>query len=211
MKLGFFITGTDTGVGKTTVACLLLNIFNQRGYRTAAVKPIASGCEMTAQGLKSPDALKLQTAAHLQFSYDNINPFAFLPPIAPHIAAKQVNQKLKAANVYSKCLPILQSTADCILIEGVGGWKVPLNEQETMADLAVLFGFPVIMVVQLKLGCLNAALLTYESIQSMSVPIAGWIANAPGEVMLCETENINTLLKMLPIPYLGKYPDIHIE
>lgn len=237
---GYFITGTDTGVGKTTVACELLKQWRNSGKKTAALKPIASGCykynsahkkigevteEKNGGQLRSQDADRLINEATLKFPYEWVNPFAFLPPIAPHIAAEAVGIQLTVDLIYEKCLAILQSEADYIVVEGAGGFKVPLNEEETMATLAVRFGFPVILVVALRLGCLNHAILTVEAMLASGVPIAGFVINDMNrndmngsdmdrserdqnglstKKMLCSNENKKALRRLLQIPYLGE-------
>lgn len=223
---GFFITGTNTNVGKTTIAVQLLQDLNNFGFKTAALKPIATGSEIfnfnhNPMAINS-DALKLQKAASLKFPYDQVNPLSFVPPIAPHLAAEKENITLTKKLLYQRCNPILQSQADFIVVEGAGGWKVPINYEETMADFAKMLGFPVILVVKLRLGCLNEALLTYESILNSQLPIVGWIANSFSknnienvtqkknsmshhENSLIEEENIESLKKLLPISYWGKF------
>jgi len=200
MKQGYFITGTDTDIGKTYIAVSLLKHYNQQGLKTAALKPISSGCIETADGLHNDDALKLQATMSMDFPYKHINPIAFKPRIAPHLAATQVGSQLSVAKTLTACQPILNSDYDRLLIEGAGGWHVPLNNKETVADLAIAFGFPVILVVGLKLGCLNHALLTWQSMKARQVPIAGWIANCIDPNMHQQEENIATLETHFDIP-----------
>jgi len=195
MKKAYFITGTDTNVGKTYVTVDLLKHFNQQGKKTAALKPIASGCEQTVDGLRNNDAILLQNAMSMDFPYHHINPFAFEPPIAPHLAAEENNTELTVKNVIKSCNPILNSDYDVLLIEGVGGWNVPLNDKEYLPDLAAAFGFPVILVVAIRLGCLNHALMTWQNMKARNTPIAGWIANCIDPEMLYQQENIATLEK----------------
>lgn len=194
---GLFITGTDTGVGKTTTAVNILERLNHRGYRTAASKPIETGCLETTQGLRGKDAVALQAAANFKCTYDEINPYPFLPPIAPHIAAAQTKQNLSVDMLMNSTQALIKKLnlhhLDYLFVEGVGGFQVPLNANETMADFATALKFPILLIVGLRLGCLNMARLTFESIQKRSLPFAGWIACAIDPDMLCVSENIKYL------------------
>lgn len=200
MKKAYFITGTDTDAGKTHTTVQLLKYYHQQGFKTAALKPIASGAEQTKQGLRNDDALQLQAAMSMNFPYEHINPIVFEPPIAPHIAAEKMGRPLTVERILTACQPILNSDYDLLFIEGAGGWNVPLNNHESLADLAVAFGFPIILVVGMKLGCLNHAILTWECIQQKQAPIAGWVANRLNPDMLCQEENIATLEKRFQMP-----------
>ncbi len=202
MKHGYFITGTDTGVGKTRIATALLTAFNARGFSTAAMKPIATGCANTAQGLRNDDALALQQHASLQLRYEQVNPYTFEPAIAPHLAATQAGQTIDLARI-RRGLDILSAQADVVIVEGVGGWSVPLNADATVADLAYDLRLPVILVVGLRLGCLNHALLTAQSIEQSDLPFAGWIANVIDPTMQCIEENIEALRERIAVPWLG--------
>lgn len=202
MKYGYFITGTDTGVGKTRISTALLTAFNARGLSTAAMKPIATGCTPTAHGLRNDDALALQQHASLQLSYEQVNPYAFAPAIAPHLAAAQAGQIIDLARI-KHGLDILSAQADAMIVEGVGGWLVPLNADVTLADLVYELGLPVILVVGMRLGCLNHALLTAQSIEQFDLPFAGWIANVIDPAMQCIEENIQALRERIATPWLG--------
>lgn len=202
MKHGFFITGTDTGVGKTRVSTALLTVFNARGFSTAAMKPVASGCTTTAQGLRNDDALALQQHATLQVPYEQVNPYAFEPAIAPHIAAAQAGQSIDFVRI-KHGLDILSMQVDVVIVEGVGGWLVPLNREATIADLARMLGLPVILVVGVRLGCLNHALLSVESIEQSGLPMVGWVANVIDPGMQCVEENITALRERIAVPWLG--------
>lgn len=194
----FFVAGTDTGVGKTHVACHLLMEARQRGLKTLGLKPLAAGAEKTSHGLRNEDALLLQQASTVQFAYEDINPFCFAEPVAPHIAASENNVALSAAGIAAKIQMLLdKSDAELVIIEGAGGWRVPLNETETMADVVKLLGIPVILVVGMKLGCINHAILTAEAIRSDGINLHGWIANNPGNPMPCLEENISALAHFL--------------
>ena len=202
MKQGYFITGTDTGVGKTRIATALLTAFNARGFSTAAMKPVATGCNNTAQGLRNDDALALQQHASLQLSYEQVNPYAFEPAIAPHLAAAQAGQTIDVARI-KQGFDILSVQADVVIVEGVGGWLVPLNADATVADLAYDLKLPVILVVGLRLGCLSHALLTAQSIEQSGLMFTGWIANVIDPAMQCIEENIEALRERIATPWLG--------
>ena len=202
---GYFITGTDTGVGKTVVTLGLMHALQSRGNTVVAMKPVAAGCELTPAGLRNDDALRLQQQASLELDYAQLNPYAFAPAIAPHIAAEQAGMQIdinKINSVY-KGLSLL---ADCVLVEGAGGWQVPLNAHATLADLASALGLEVILVVGLRLGCLNHALLSAQSIASNGCELAGWVANhiLPGSE--ATAANINALESRLTCPRLGTIP-----
>ncbi len=206
MKKGFFVAGTDTEIGKTTISLSLLKLFAQQGYTTAALKPVASGADKTDQGLRNQDALQLQQAATMDLAYQQVNPFVFAEPISPNFAAAKVKRELTAQQIVEACQPVLNSAADIIVIEGIGGWMVPINQSETMADVAKEFGLPVILVVGMRLGCLNHGLLTYEAIRKSDLPLAGWIANQIDNDMLCMEENIAYLQQRIDAPLLSTIP-----
>lgn len=205
MKYGYFITGTDTGVGKTRVSTALLSVFNSRGFSTAAMKPIATGCSNTAEGLRNDDALRLQQHASLPLTYEQVNPYAFAPAIAPHLAAEQAERVIDM-DLIKRSFGALAVRADVVIVEGVGGWLVPLNRDATMADLAKSIGLPVILVVAIRLGCLNHALLSTESIEQSDLPYAGWVANLVDPAMPCIEENIAALRERIGAPWLGSVP-----
>lgn len=199
--MGFFVTGTDTEVGKTRISIALVDILKQHVQRVAVMKPIASGCEKTTQGLRNDDAMQLQQHANVVLPYDMMNPYAFEPAIAPHIAAKQDNVEMDLAHIKQNFDAILQQ-ADAIIVEGAGGWLVPLNSTQTMSDLAIVLDLPIILVVSLKLGCINHALLTVQAIESSGLKLHGWVANQiePNE----QTEEIvKTLQHGISAPCLG--------
>lgn len=204
--LAFFITGTDTEVGKTTIAAGLLAAANRRGLKTAAIKPIASGCERTQEGLRNADALLLQRTMSLPLDYDEINPIALEPAIAPHLAAEQAGVRVNAMQLSGICRGVLMQRADLTLIEGAGGWRVPLNSRELLSQLPKNLGLPVIMVVGMRLGCINHALLTAESIARDGLFLAGWVANSCGADMPHLAENIATIKGYLRAPCLGEVP-----
>ena len=206
MANAYFVTGTDTDVGKTIIAAGLLAAANAKGFSTAAIKPVAAGCERTPEGLRNADALLLQRTMSLQLPYEQINPIAFEPPIAPHIAAQQVGIKLSESRLAGICRGVLLQRADLTLIEGAGGWRVPLSERELLSRLPAELGVPVIMVVGMRLGCINHALLTAEAIARDGRQLAGWVANRCVPAMSCYDENVATLKQFLRAPCLGEVP-----
>ena len=206
MPKAYFVTGTDTDVGKTLVTCGLLKKARIQGLTTAAVKPISAGCEETPAGLRNADALALQQAMTIDMPYDQINPVAFLPPIAPHIAAHESGRMITVDRLSGICRGVLMKRTDLTLLEGAGGWRVPLNSRETLADLARVLQLPVILVVGLRLGCLNHALLTAEAIRRDGLTIVGWVANAVTPDMPRRAENILTIEGEVGVPCLGEVP-----
>jgi len=202
---GYFVTGTDTGIGKTVIALGLMQSLQARGMRVAGMKPVASGCERTPQGLRNDDALQLQRQSSVVLDYALVNPYVFEPAIAPHIAARQAGVRIDPDSIKSACLQIA-AQADCVLVEGVGGWAVPLNEHDMLPDLACLLGLPVILVVGIRLGCLNHALLSADAITRSGLPLAGWVANCMEPQTLCADEVISTLESRLSPPLLGVVP-----
>ena len=202
----FFVAGTDTEIGKTTIACGLLEAGNQRGWRTLALKPVAAGAEPSEDGPRNDDAVALMQSASVKLSYEQVNPVLFEPPIAPHIAAQQAGKRLTVSQLAGYCRGGLMTPSDLALVEGAGGWRVPLSGRETLAGLAVELQLPVILVVGMKLGCLNHALLTAEAIRRDGLPLAGWVANTVDRNMSCFEENVETLRQLLPAPCLGVVP-----
>jgi dethiobiotin synthetase len=207
-KKWLFITGTDTDVGKTVIATGFLAAANQAGLRTAAIKPIAAGCELTEQGMTNTDALQLQAAASHKVSYQQINPVALEPAIAPHIAANEAGKRLTAARLTGFCRGLSLLPVDLIVLEGAGGWRVPINERETLADVACELNCAVIVVVGMRLGCLNHTLLTIEAIRLDGLKIAGWVANIIDPDMPRLNENIDTLKQRIAEPCLGTVPKL---
>lgn len=201
----FFIAGTDTNVGKTLVAAGLLVAAKNQGLTTAALKPVAAGCEKTDAGLRNSDALLLQSVITEPLVYEQINPIALEAAIAPHIAAQQEKRVLSADRLAGFCRGSL-NLADFTLVEGAGGWRVPLNPQETLADVAKILRLPVILVVGVRLGCINHALLTVEAIRNDGLQLAGWVANCIDADMPVLHENIHSLAARIPAPCLGVVP-----
>ncbi len=206
MAKQFFIAGTDTDVGKTVIAAGLLAAANAKGLSTVALKPVAAGCEHSADGLRNGDALLLQETMSLSLPYEQVNPVALEPAIAPHIAAEQASRRMQVSQLAGFCRGVFMQRADFSLVEGAGGWRVPLNPREALADLARELQLPVILVVGMKLGCINHALLTAEAIRADGLPLAGWVANQPAEAMPCLRENIDSLAARLRAPCLGEVP-----
>lgn len=205
-KHSFFVAGTDTDAGKTIVAAGLLAAANCRGLSTMGLKPIAAGCKRTDEGLRNSDALLLQTTASIKLPYEQVNPFTFEAAIAPHIAAINEKRMLSADRISAMCRGSLMQSADFAIVEGAGGWRVPLNQRETMAHIPKQLNIPVIMVVGMKLGCINHALLTAESIARDGLYLAGWVANKIDPEMSCYDENVATIDAMLRAPLIAEIP-----
>lgn len=204
MKI-YFITGTDTHVGKTYVSSILLQSWKIQGFSTLALKPIASGCFNQNRHCLNEDALTLQRHASVAFPIKKINPFAFTDAIAPHIAAQKLGTPLTKQAVLTQIQSLIkQSPAERILIEGAGGWLLPLNDRECYSEVIADLNIPVILVVGMRLGCINHSRLTYQAIKASSVTWAGWIANDVDPHMLAVKENIESLKHWLPEPFLGQ-------
>lgn len=207
MSLTLFVTGTDTGVGKTYAACALIRALRAAGLRIGAMKPIASGCERTADGLRNDDALALIEATGRPLAYADVNPYAFEPPIAPHLAAAAMNVDIDLA-VLDAAHARLAADCQVLVVEGAGGWRVPLSAEAdrlSFAGWVADHNWPVLLVVGLRLGCLNHALLTAESIVRR-VPLVGWIANRLPPEQPAWRDNVATLTQQLMAPLLGCLP-----
>ncbi len=202
---GFFVTGTDTGVGKTYVSAQLLRALRAQGLHALAMKPIASGAIETAEGLRNDDAVCLQQAASENVAYEIINPFVFAPAIAPSIAASLLSVEIDPNQILD-CYRQLQARAQLVLVEGVGGWRVPLSDELQTVDLVRRLGLSVIMVVGLRLGCINHAILTAEAIQRDGLRLFGWYANIIEPKLEYQDENIATLSRAISAPMLGVIP-----
>src|SRR5574340_560293 len=196
---GLFVTGTDTGVGKTRVAVALIRALRARGLRVAAMKPVSAG---SGPGGLNEDVAALLEATDVAADLRDVNPYAFVEPIAPHIAAQQSGVRIDL-EVIAAAHARLAAMADVVVVEGAGGWRVPLNEREDMADLAQALGLPVVLVVGMRLGCLNHALLTAESIAGRQLPWAGWVGNHIDPTMAQQAANLDALRARLPAPCLG--------
>jgi dethiobiotin synthetase len=197
-----FITGTDTGVGKTRVAAALCRGLAARGTRVAAMKPVASGCALTPDGLRSEDALLLLGAMNVRARYSEVNPYAFAPAIAPHIAAREAGVDIDFT-VLDRAYERLRMRSHVLIVEGAGGWLAPLDSSRAFADLAVHWQMDVLLVVGMRLGCLNHALLTAESIERRGLRLRGWVANSIDPEFERVTENISSLEGRISAPCLG--------
>ncbi|QXI38886.1 dethiobiotin synthase [Pseudomonas xantholysinigenes] len=206
MSQAYFIAGTDTDVGKTTIAAGLLHAARQLGLSTLAAKPVASGCVVTAKGLRNSDALALIDESSVKLPYEAINPFAFEPAIAPHVAAREAGVALSVPALRDAMQQVLAQHADFTLIEGAGGWRVPLSDHANLSDLAIALKLPVILVVGVRLGCINHALLSAEAIARDGLQLAGWVANIVDPRTARLEENLSSLAERLPAPCLGRVP-----
>ncbi len=207
MKQKYFVAGTDTDAGKTLISAALLYKAKSAGMTTVGLKPIAAGCEETPDGLRNDDALKLIEQSTEKLPYEQVNPIAFARPIAPHIAGQLLQRPLSAGRIVGLLRGVLMiNRAQFSLVEGAGGYRVPLNPKETLADVSKELKLPVILVVGMKLGCLNHALLTVESIQRDGLKLAGWVANRIDGDMDVYEENVETLHAMIQAPCLGEVP-----
>ena len=203
MEHAYFVAGTDTGVGKSVVAAGLLAAAADRGMRTVGLKPVAAGCD--EQG-HNEDALLLQSVMTETLDYSQVNPVALRQAIAPHLAALHEGRKIRCATLAAHCRDVLSGPARFAVVEGAGGWRVPLNHRETIARLAVELQLPVILVVGMRLGCINHALLSAEAIRGDGLRLAGWVANRIDPDMACYPENVATLAAALAAPLLAEIP-----
>ncbi len=201
----FFVTGTDTGVGKTLIACTLLHRLRSRGLRALGMKPIAAGVEPTPEGLANPDVVALRQASSWAAPMSQVNPYCFEPPIAPHLAAASVGVRIELGPI-RKAFEVRRQSSDAIVVEGVGGFLVPLNDCEDAGDMAVALALPVVLVVGMRLGCLNHALLTQQAVAARSLRLAGWIANSIDPNMARFQENVEALRERIAAPLLGIIP-----
>ncbi|HET7635847.1 MAG TPA: dethiobiotin synthase [Burkholderiales bacterium] len=204
---GYFVTGTDTGVGKTLVSCALLHALACRGRRAIGMKSVASGCERVADEWRNEDVENLIAASGVSAPRALINPYHFVPPIAPHIAAGQAGESIELARI-EVAFAALARSAGTVIVEGVGGFYVPLNAREDTADLACRLALPVILVVGLRLGCLNHALLTAAAIRARGLTLAGWVANGIDPDMDDPAQNVATLDARIAAPRLAHIPPL---
>ncbi|MDC8444421.1 MAG: dethiobiotin synthase [Nitrosomonas sp.] len=201
MSAGLFVAGTDTGVGKTYISCLLLHALAARNKAVVGMKPIAAGCENG----RWQDAELLRFASNVDVPLNDLNPYALQAPIAPHIAALQENVAIEIAYI-GQCYDRLTRNAEVVVVEGVGGFLVPINAHETTADLAKALDLPVILVVGMRLGCISHTLLTVQAIKHAGLCLAGWVANCVDPGMLAQEENIAALQQKVDAPLLGRVP-----
>ena len=200
--MSYFVTGTDTGVGKTLISCALLHGFSAQGKRVVGMKPVAAGCDDDGQ---NEDVLQLRAAGNVAVGYGQINPYCFVPAIAPHLAAQRAGVIMQFSRIAASYHE-LAAQADVVIVEGAGGLLVPLNAQQDSADLVEELGLPLILVVGMRLGCLNHALLTVEAIKQRGLTLAGWVANIIDPEMAMIEQNIAALQQRIAAPLLGTVP-----
>lgn len=205
MRRAWFVTGTDTGVGKTLVSAALLTALVRSGRRVLGMKPVASGCDVTAHGLRSADAAALCAASNVAADYIDVNPYALAAPTAPHLAAAAEGRQIDSGVIHAHYARLTQC-ADDVVVEGVGGWLVPISHAQTMADVACALELPVILVVGLRLGCLNHALLTQRAISASGCRLVAWVANTlQGDPL---DGYVEALTERLDAPCLGVVPAV---
>jgi dethiobiotin synthetase len=203
---GLFITGTDTGVGKTVIAAAVVRALVAQGHRVAVMKPVASGSDRTPEGLRNEDALTLMAASNVAAPYDRVNPYCFEPAISPHIAAEEACITVDTAHI-RRNFDALAAAADLVVVEGAGGWLAPISPAASIRDLANTLALPVVLVVGIRLGCINHARLTKLAIEtSPQAKLAGWIANTIDRTMPRQKENLETLTRLLGEPPLAMVP-----
>ena len=202
---GVFITGTDTGIGKTLIACAVLDLLGKAGASTCGFKPVAAGARLTPQGLRNDDAEQLMIHASVALEYEEVNPVVLTEAIAPHIAAERAGVEIRI-DALVRHYEALSARARHVVIEGAGGWLVPLGGGKSVADLAAALGAPVVLVVGLRLGCLNHALLTAEDIRRRGLTLLGWVANGVDPAMPEQAANIATLDEAIPAARIGQVP-----
>ncbi|MBS1202298.1 MAG: dethiobiotin synthase [Chromatiaceae bacterium] len=200
-----FVTGTDTGCGKTEVSLGLMAAWQARGLRVLAMKPVATGCHPGHSGLRNEDALRLQHQGSSEAPYGLVNPYTFEHPIAPHIAAGQAGVEIELASIAS-AYRRLAAESDRVVVEGIGGWRVPLGSSLSVSDIPKALKLPVLLVVGLRLGCLNHALLTMESIRAQGCYLAGWVANGIDPKMQASDANLATLAALMGAACIGVIP-----
>lgn len=200
--MNYFVTGTDTGVGKTLISCALLQGFAAQGKRVVGMKPVAAGCDDDGQ---NEDVLQLRAAGNVAVGYGQINPYCFVPAIAPHLAAQRAGVIMRFSRIAASYHE-LAAQADVVIVEGAGGLLVPLNAQQDSADLAKELDLPVILVAGMRLGCLNHALLTVEVIAARGLALAGWVANVVDTDMASIEDNVAALRQRISAPLLGVVP-----
>lgn len=202
---GYFVTGTDTNVGKTWSTLALMGCLQQQGLTVVGMKPVAAGCEWRDGGWKNTDAVLLQQQGSLVVDYSQINPYAFEQAVSPHVAC--AGQAVDLGLIRQICTR-LQSNADQVVVEGAGGWFSPLDEGLTNADLAAELGLPIILVVGVRLGCINHAMLTWRAIQQSGLPCAGWLAVTLERQMPAFQDNLVYLQQAIDAPMLGVLPHL---
>ena len=202
MRGGLFITGTDTEVGKTVVARLIVRSLAATGVRVAVMKPVAAGSVMTSDGLRNDDALGLMADSNVVMPYATVNPYCLPAPVSPHLAAREAGVSIELPRLKAS-FDSLTAAADYVIVEGAGGWLAPLNDEQFIADLAAALGLPVLLVVGLRLGCLNHALLTAAAIRQRGLLLGGWIANHIDPQFSRVPDNLATLARHLGMPAIA--------
>ena len=202
---GVFVTGTDTGVGKTLFTCALLHAYAKRGLRAVGMKPVAAGAVREHGVLVNEDVTAMRAASNVAAPVELVNPYCFEPPIAPHIAAERQRVAIDAERIASAYAG-LAALADRIVVEGAGGFRVPLGRTLDTAQLAQRLALPVVIVVGMRLGCLNHALLTADAVRAAGLRLAGWVANHVDPEMLCAQENVEALEARLEAPLIARIP-----
>ncbi|VUD51608.1 ATP-dependent dethiobiotin synthetase BioD 1 [Thalassocella blandensis] len=208
MPNAYFVTGTDTDVGKTLVVSAMLFKARQQGLRCMGLKPVAAGGEETAQGLQNEDAQRMRENASIELSYEEVCPVTLPDPLSPHIAAEKAGRTLDVDRIVGYCRGGMMHPHDLCLVEGAGGWRVPISPRALMSDIAKTLNLPVILVVGMRLGCLNHALLTAESVYRDGLEVAGWVSTVIDPNMAALAENLETLQKRFPFPCFGNIPYI---
>lgn len=209
-KEAVFIAGTDTSIGKTVISKIIIQYLQAKKKTVCGFKPIASGAELVNGILVNDDAIQLQSAGSVKLDYGTINPFVYELPVAPNIAARGANRTVDLSKI-QQCYEQIKRTVDYVVVEGVGGWRSPITDNFSSVDLVRSLKIPVILVVGLRLGCINHALLTAESMMSDKVNILGWIANGPWDFMLAENEVCDSLEHLLSIPCIGRVHNIEMS
>jgi len=202
---GFFITGTDTEVGKTFVTLGLMTALKKRNLTVFGMKPVASGCVLTKEGLRNEDAEQIQQLNDIEVPYEQINPYAFAPAIAPHLAAAKAGEIIELDKI-ALCHKALTLLADAHVVEGIGGWRVPLGDNQSTSDLVHRLGLPVILVVGMRVGCINHALLTAEAIRADGAHLQAWVANQLEPDYPNLTPTVECITSKLSAPMLGLVP-----
>lgn len=208
MGKAYFVAGTDTDAGKTLITTGLLATARKQKLKAFGLKPVAAGCELTEDGLRNDDALRLMAEASIELPYELVNPVAVESAIAPHIALAKEGNHVTIDRLAGYCRGALMRKYDLAFVEGAGGWRVPLNDREFLSQLPKALDVPVILVVGMKLGCLNHAMLTVEAIVRDGLKMAGWVANHIDSNMNCFDENLEALASLMPAPCLGVVPHL---
>jgi dethiobiotin synthetase len=202
---GVFVTGTDTGIGKSVASASLLHALRARGMRAVGMKPVASGCERTSEGWRNEDALLLQAASAPRPRYDDVNPYALPQPLAPELAAAEAGVEIALATILAAHAR-LSAQSDTVVVEGVGGWAAPISATLDQIDLVRALDLPVVLVVGLRLGAINHARLSARAIQADGARLVGWIGNDIDPQMARADDNFEILRRRLPVPCWGRLP-----